>query len=233
MTKLFVLPMLALLLVSCQENCPTQSGGTKLQGQQSAGTQASCPEPTPDPEPVPDPIPDPDADVPTEALTFNANYVLIDFEQDDKDKLEKAIDIIKSVIASREFRTRVLSFTYQGKRRFVDNKGLSNQQIYNILLAGREDLLPEVDNEMDLELELYYSWRNVVGYTTPGELRIYMNTKFFDPYTPSQVAGNVFHEWTHKLGFDHASSAVPGREASVPYALGYIIEELGKKFEEP
>ncbi len=231
MNKLFVLPMLALLLTSCQENCPTQSGASQGQAQELGGSKAACPEPTPDP--IPEPIPDPEGDVPSEALTFNANYVLTNFEQDDEEKLTKAIDIIKSVIASREFRARVLGFTYQGKRQFVDNKGLTNQQIYDILLAGREDLVPEIDNEMDLELELYYSWRNVVGYTTPGELRIYMNTKFFDPYTPAEVAGNVFHEWTHKLGFDHAASAVPGRDASVPYAIGYIIEELGKKYELP
>jgi hypothetical protein len=229
MTKLLVLPVLALLLTSCQENCPSQSGEVQTETQVSVAANATCPEPTPDP--IPDPLPDPDGDVPNEALTFSANYVLTNFEGADEEKLARAIEIIKSVVASREFRARVLGFTYNGKRQFVDNKGLSNQQIYDTLLAGREDLRPEVDNEMDLELELYYSWRNVVGYTTPGELRIYMNTKFFDPYTPSEVAGNVFHEWTHKLGFDHASSPVPGRDASVPYAIGYMIEELGKQYE--
>jgi hypothetical protein len=84
---------------------------------------------------------------------------------------------------------------------------------------------------MDLELELYYSSRNTVGYTYPSGLKIWMNTKYFDVYTPAEVAGNVFHEWTHKLGFGHDSRYSVSRNSSVPYALGYIMEELGKKFE--
>jgi hypothetical protein len=229
MTRLLVLPALAFLLTACEQNCPTPSGKGTVQAEAAtAGAPvAACPTPEPDLGP----IPDPDGDVPSEAQNFAANYVLENFDPADEAKLAKAVEIIKAVVASREFRTRVLTFSYKGKRQFVDNEGLTNAQIYQALLDGREDLVPEVDNEMDLELELYYSWRNVVGYTTPGELRIYMNTKFFDPYTPAQVAGNVFHEWTHKLGFDHAATYSPDRDASVPYAIGYMIEELGKKYE--
>ena len=232
MSKLMLIACL-FALISCNQNpdCQNQESPTKADGQTSS---ASCPapEPTPDPDPNPGPEPEPvPGDVPNEALTFDANVSLFEFEREDEEKLYKAIEIIKKVVASEEFRTRVLNYTYEGKKQFVDNDGLTNAQIYQKLLDGREDLRPEVDNEMDLELQLYYSWRNTVGYTTPGELRIYMNTKFFDPYTPAEVAGNVFHEWTHKLGFDHDSSYSVSRDSSVPYAIGYIIEELGKKYE--
>ena len=84
---------------------------------------------------------------------------------------------------------------------------------------------------MDLDLELYYSIRSTVGYTYADGLRIWMNTKFFDSYSPAEVAGNVFHEWTHKLGFTHASNYSLSRDSSVPYALGYLVEELGKQYE--
>jgi hypothetical protein len=56
-------------------------------------------------------------------------------------------------------------------------------------------------------------------------------TEYGMVYTPAEVAGNVFHEWTHKLGFGHDSRYSVSRNSSVPYALGYIMEELGKKFE--
>lgn len=219
------------LFVGCEENpdCLTQ---TKIQKEEAQNPQV-CPEPIPEPIPTPDPVPGPQPgdDVPDEALLFEARANLVNFDATDEDKLYRALEIIKKVVASREFRDRVINFTYQGKKQFVDNKGLSNSEIYSILLDGKEDLLPEVDHEMDLDLELYYSWRNTVGYTTPGALRIYMNTKYFDVYTPSEVAGNVFHEWVHKIGFDHARSYSVERDSSVPYALGYIIEELGKKYE--
>lgn len=226
MAKLILLSSLFLFFVSCnQDNCQNQSG--KIQ--KAEPVSAACPTPTP--EPVPNPTPDPGGDVPNEALTFDASVQLFEFDRDQEAKLYKAIDIIKQVVATSEFRSRVLNFTFQGKRQFNDNKGMTNEQIYQAILDGREDLKPEVDNQMDLELQLYYSWRNTVGYTTPGEMKIYMNTKFFNPYTPSQVAGNVFHEWTHKLGFDHATTYSVERDSSVPYAIGYIIEELGKKYE--
>jgi hypothetical protein len=224
MTKLIFVASLFFLFVSCNQDCQNQTDTIQ---KSEAYSTAACPTP----EPTPDPTPDPGEDVPNEALTFDAQIDLFNFDPDQEAKLFKAIEIIKKVVASSEFRDRVLNFTFKGKKQFNDNKGLSNEQIYLVLLDGKEDLRPEVDNEMDLELELYYSWTSTVGYTTPGQMKIFMNTKFFNPFTSSEVAGNVFHEWTHKLGFEHASSYSVERDSSVPYAIGYIIEELGKKFE--
>lgn len=188
------------------------------------------PEPE-DPTGPTDPAPVPDPDVPNEALTFDANIKFFNFDSADEEKVHKAIEIIKKVVASSEFRNQVINHTYNGKKTYVDNGGFTNAQIYQKLLDGQEELLPTADNEMDLELQLYYTRNSTVGYTYPNVLRIYMNTNFFDYYTPSEVAGNIFHEWTHKLGFDHASSYSISRDSSVPYAIGYMIEELGKKYE--
>lgn len=226
MAKLLLLLCLSAFFVSCNSDCNNQATGTKQAQTQNA---AACPAPT-DPT-TPPTTTDPGGDVPNDALTFEANILFHNFDRDQEDKVHKAIEIIKKVVGSTEFRSRVLNYTYQGQKQFVDNKGMTNAQIYQALLDGREDLKPEIDNEMDLELELYYSWTSTVGYTTPDVLLIHMNTKFFDPYTPSQVAGNVFHEWTHKLGFDHAQNYSVSRDSSVPYAIGYLIEELGKKYE--
>lgn len=237
MNKLLLFSCLLMFSVACkQNNCENIQGQTKDKAS-SAALDDACPNPDPtdptDPNGPTEPIPEPDpgSDVPHEALIFDAKFELHDFDREDEEKVTKAIEIIKKVVGSKEFQTRVLDFTYKGKKQFVDNKGLTNGQIYTVLLDGKEDLKPEVDHEMDLELQLYYSWRSTVGYTYPDGLRIWMNTKFFDYYTPSEVAGNVFHEWTHKLGFDHASSYSVSRDSSVPYALGYLIEELGKKYE--
>lgn len=229
MAKLILSLLILVLFVSCNSECNTQSGATK-QKQDSTTNTASCPA---EPEPVPEPVPEPEVpgDVPNEAMTFETNVKLFKFEANDEDKLYKALEIIKTVVASNEFRNKVINFTYKGEKKYVDNKGMTNEQIYQAVLDGKEDLLPVVDNEMDLELELYYSWSSTVGYTTPGALRIFMNTKYFDPYTPAEVAGNVFHEWTHKLGFDHAQRYSVERDSSVPYALGYIMRDLGRQYE--
>ncbi len=233
--KSFLFLTFCLLLISCNPAQDCKGAGTKEMKQESGVTGDGCQSPDPEqpgpPAPTPDPLPVPEGEVPQEAFNFDASIKFVNFEVEQEEKVNKAIEIIKKVIASDEFRTKVINFTYNGKQQFLDNKGLTNEQIYLKLIQGAENLVPEDDNEMDLELELYYSSKNTVGYTYPNTVRVWMNTKYFTPYTPTQVAGNVFHEWTHKLGFEHASSYSVARDSSVPYAIGYLIRDLGKKYE--
>jgi len=162
---------------------------------------------------------------------FETDVKFSNFERHEEDKVYKALEIIKMVVRSEEFRLRVINFSFRGKKQFYMNNGLSNNQIYQTILQARELLRPEIDHEMDLELELFYTIRSTVGYTTTKEMKIYMNRRFFNIYTPSQVAGNIFHEWTHKLGFTHSSRYTSDRDSTVPYALGYLVENLGKRYE--
>lgn len=236
--SIFILSLL-LLLVSCEqkpEDCPTLdkplSTSVEAQEEGAASATTGCtPTENPDEPSEGEPQEEPAGDVPHEATIFEVDATLTDFDANDEIKVRKAFEIIKKVVGSQEFKNRVLDFTYNGEKQFVDNDNLSNGQIYTKLLNGSEDLRPGNDHTMDLDLELYYSSRSTVGYTYADGLRIWMNTKFFDAYTPCEVAGNVFHEWTHKLGFTHASSYSVRRDSSVPYALGYLMEELGKKYE--
>ncbi|MFA5583283.1 MAG: hypothetical protein WDA09_03635 [Bacteriovoracaceae bacterium] len=222
MGKILAISTLLMLLVSCNAVEECNSGNTK----QAQTSTCSADSTSPPNEGTTPPIIDV-GDVPSEAQLFNANVSLTNFNASQEEKVLNAIEMIKKMIRTKEFKERVINFTYNGEKRFVDNKGLSNEQIYQILIDGAETLLPEVDNEMDLDLELYTSnFTSTVGYTYPNVLRIWMNTKYFNAYSIAQVAGNVFHEWTHKLGFDHASSYSKSRDSSVPYALGYIMVDL-------
>lgn len=168
--------------------------------------------------------------LPVLATTFDANIAFIDFTNAQKDKMEEAIEIIKLVVATEEFKDRVLNHTYNGKKTFVDNGGYTNAQIYQIILNGAEKLYPSKNNTMDADVELYYAANNVVGYTYPSSTRIWVNTKYFNSYTAAGVAHNLFHEWMHKLGFGHASSWSTSRDYSVPYALGDLVGEIGRDF---
>jgi hypothetical protein len=235
MTKTIFIVSLLLLLISCegQQNCEDPSSrNSEISQSQEKPLNSTCPAPQDPEDPSEDPGEEPPTgEVPSEAGLFDADVVLSKFDAKDEIKVRKAIEIIKKVVRTPEFRERVVNFTYNGQKRFVDSGGLSNAEVYQKLLDASEDLRPGIDHQMDLELELYYSFRSTVGYTYPGGLKIWMNTKYFDVYTPAQVAGNVFHEWTHKLGFEHDSHYSESRKSSVPYALGYLIEELGKKYE--
>lgn len=169
-------------------------------------------------------------DVPEAAITFKTNVDLISMTATQEKKMEKALEIVRLVIETEEFRDKVLNHKYNGKKTFVDNGGYTNEQIYKKILEGAEKFKPAKNNTMDMGVEMYTASTNVVGYTYPTATQIWVNTKYFNQYTAAGVAHNLVHEWLHKLGFGHSSSATPSRPYSVPYAIGYMVMEIGKDF---
>lgn len=171
------------------------------------------------------------AAVPNGALYFGFNVKMINMSSTQRYKINSAMAKIKKVIASEEFRRRILNHTYNGRKTFVDSKGLTNVQIYNKLVAGAEKLYPYSNNMMDMEIQLYTdNYSSTIGYTYPNTTRIWMNTKYFNRYTSVDVSGNMIHEWLHKLGFTHTSYYTSYRRYSVPYAIGYLMAELARKY---
>ena len=168
--------------------------------------------------------------VPSNAVTFNTNIKTFKFTSAGRKKINSAAELIKEVVASEEFKNKVLNHKYNGKKQFANNQGLTNKQIYNKILNGAEKLNKVADNEMDLELELYTdNDSNTVGYTFPNTNRVWMNSKYFNKNTPALVTTNMMHEWLHKLGFGHDAEVTAKRPYSVPYAVGYIVRDLAKK----
>lgn len=166
--------------------------------------------------------------LPTEAYTFDTDILFVNTTATQQEKFDKAIEMIKAVVATEEFRDRVLNHTYNGKITFVDNGGFTNAQIYQKILEAAEKLFPAKNNTMNMEVELYYAATSTVGYTYANSKRIWVNTKYFNTNAVSGVASNLFHEWLHKVGFGHASSYSTSRDYSVPYAIGRIISSIGK-----
>jgi hypothetical protein len=168
--------------------------------------------------------------VPPLALSWGAKVHLVNFNPSQERKIKAALKMIKNIISSPEFKERIINYQYKGKKGFIDNKGLSNEEIYRMILEGAEERSGiRKDNTMDVELELYFQEAKTIGYTYPDTDRIWINKKYFAQYTPIKVADNLMHEWMHKLGFSHSSKWSEDREHSVPYAVGYLIEELANK----
>ncbi len=142
-----------------------------------------------------------------------------------RDALRRA----RIVLNSKAFRTKVMNHTHNGKKTFVDNNGQTNEEVYQTIMEGAETLLPEIDNEMDLDITLYYKNNSTVGYTYTDTTRIWVNNKFFAGYTLGQVANNAVHEWTHKIGYGHSFYNNADRPFSVPYAVGEIVEEISRQ----
>ncbi len=170
------------------------------------------------------------AAVPNMALTFDTDVATYSMTSTQEAKIQKAEDKIRKVIGSETFRSRILNHTYGGIKKFNNNNGLSNSQIYTKVLEAMESYLKAKNNSMDLNVKVYYQNSSTVGYTTTTSRYINMNTKFLNTYTSNQVARNMTHEWLHKLGFSHALNYSTSRNYSVPYAIGSIMESLAAKY---
>jgi hypothetical protein len=170
--------------------------------------------------------------VPDEAFTFDFNVKTVQMPRFHEEKIFRAVELLKEVFASPEFRNKILGHRYRGQRSFYQNRGLSNFEIYHLILNGTEKLYPVRNNAMDVEIELYADFNSrVLGFTLPRSRRIWMNKKYFLKFTPAEIAANLTHEWLHKLGFDHERERTEARKFSVPYAIGYIVKELAQELE--
>jgi hypothetical protein len=170
--------------------------------------------------------------IPTEAYTFEFNIKTVRMTRLKEHKLYRAVEILRQVFASPEFKERILRHEFRGRPAFHLNRGLSNREIYEQILHGVERLHPYRNNAMDVEIELYADFESrVLGYTYPRSRRIWMNTKYFNRHSPAEVAGHLTHEWLHKLGYDHERKRTPARRFSVPYAVGNLVKDLGRQYE--
>lgn len=152
----------------------------------------------------------------------------------DRKKLKKAVEILLTVINSERFKEKVLSHKFKGETTFHRNNGLTNQEIYDLMMTGAEVLKPAKDKTMDFDLTLYRSWNpfsKVKGYTKPDTMRIWIHKKFYrrKSWSAINVASNLTHEWLHKVGFGHAFKNNPDRPFTVPYAIGYLVGDVARE----
>ncbi len=229
MKKFFLFFSLSLLSIGCNKSGNNCSSSTELE---MSETSTDCTFPM-----VPEQIEginsaiESASGLPDEAFTFDTNVSFINMILSQEEKFSLALELIKKVIATEDFRSKVFNHSYNGIKTFVDNRGFSNAQIYQMILDGAETLKPIKNNIMDMGIETYYAPTTTIGYTYSNSTQIWVNTKYFNTNTVAQVASNLMHEWLHKLGFRHAVYYSISRDYSVPYAIGRIVGSLGRQFE--
>jgi hypothetical protein len=115
-----------------------------------------------------------------------------------------------------------------------DNKGMTNTEIFNLLLGGSNNYDKAVDNSIGFRLMAYRTTlptSKAVAYTTEATENIYLNTRVLLSRDQCSICGTFIHEYLHNLGFSHP---VKSRWTdSVPYMVGDIASDVCNKLKRP
>lgn len=159
------------------------------------------------------------------------------FNPRDLEKLKQALCVLAYVVNHYEFEDAVKyvrtpdmysNHTWDVERTYTSTKERGHT-VYERFIKANELGTTGDDNELDFSLQYYNSWwSRVVGYTLPKQLWIWLNWKYHLTFKSYETAMNLGHEQCHKLGYDHASAS---EHTSVPYAIGFLIRDLGRKYE--
>jgi hypothetical protein len=147
----------------------------------------------------------------------------------DEDRIHRALSQINEVVNSDEFRNQILSMKYNIGNRLYNGFSQTTstpEQVLAKILEATENFSGGEKHSIDLFLDMYYERSSTVGYTSPKDKFIHMNRYFHANYTAEETAGNIFHEWLHKIGFDHSKRNNAERPHSVPYKLGKLLAQF-------
>jgi len=159
-------------------------------------------------------------------------------------KVHLAGQYLESVVNNPMFKDFVLNYKYEVGyyigmlwwRKYYTKQqskftytNLNNRQVWNKFISGAETLSPEADNEMDIYIKVdRRNRRGVIGYTYPASKFQWIYSWVLKKFSVEQIAGNIVHEWLHKIGFEHPFNRTIYRPFSVPYAIGDMVANFNK-----
>lgn len=141
---------------------------------------------------------------------------------EDQTHIDNALRLIEEVINLESFREEI------AKRKFSQTK-MKGPEVLASILKAHEFYAPAGEGVIDLNLDMFEENSSTVGYTSPKDPFMHLNRFFHRNYSAAETAGNIFHEWLHKIGHTHTKWNWKNRENSVPYALGYRLAELATR----
>jgi len=136
------------------------------------------------------------------------------FSKKEQDKFLSAVSELKDVLNSEEFHSRFLALPLE------QTKGQTPRSILGMIKSGADKFNTLEDGDIDIYITMYYSFGRAIGYTYPSTWKTWINRKFFSRFDLASIAGNIFHEYMHNLGFGHKT---PSDHNSVPYAAGHLV----------
>lgn len=144
----------------------------------------------------------------------------------EKDKLTIACSHWQDAFNSPDLKYLIINyprpFTFLGPF-----QGYSNEKVLETILAAKEMLGDgKEDGTAQIYLKIDRSWRSrkIIGYTFPDSKWQWIYNWAFKSFTLEQIAGNLAHEYCHKLGFN--DSSFKKSHDAIPYIVGNFVENF-------
>lgn len=168
--------------------------------------------------------------LPLYAQNFETNLLELRGATDvEETRIRASLELIKEVVQSDEFRSRVKNMTYKiGKRTYkgFSQTNLSPEAILDSIYEAQENFSGGSVGVMDLNLEMYEEASSTIGYTDSNDPFVHMNRYHHNAFTVVETSDNIFHEWLHKINHEHSFRRNKYRDHSVPYKLGDLVSEM-------
>jgi len=151
------------------------------------------------------------------------------FKEEDLHFLYKALRLQEDILNSQEFKLQWYALDPK------HNKGMSQKEIYGLIMRGYSRFEDLVDYELDYFLTMRQLKKGTLGSTLMSTGRITINSLKFQYWKKSKyghvyLCSNLFHEALHsQFGFTHPSFPPSWKRKSVPYLGGYLVRDLGER----
>ena len=120
-----------------------------------------------------------------------------------------------------EVQTNYNDWIYKNIKKDGKWEPVSFEEYKDLVMSGKSIFEEHADNEIDIHVTLYYSRKNVVGYTNPRTYFTWFNRKYLKSFDIADMAGHIWHEENHNIGFDHPGA----NKRSLVYQSGYLMKD--------
>ncbi len=151
------------------------------------------------------------------------------FKEEDLHFLYKALRLQEAILNSQDFKLQWYAMSPK------HNKGMSQKQIYELIMKGHSRFEDLVDHELDYFLSMRKMKKGTLASTMMSTGLITINKLQFQYWKSIEdghiyLSSNLFHEALHsQFGFTHPWFPPSWKRKSVPYMGGYLMRNLGER----
>ena len=147
--------------------------------------------------------------------------VFDNFTAEEKDFYLRALNLMLNAISSSFFKSELMTIPVK------ESNGLTRLEAYDKVMSGFDAYHKVVDHSLQFFFKLFYKRSSTIGYTNVGGFGISTNRYFVarwmkGKYGECDLAGHIFHEYLHSVGFYHRW----GHKGTLVYEWGYLARDV-------